>query len=83
MGEETTAIAFRIPTDDLAYLQAWAQTSERPVDELLSEAVERYIRWRREFIAAIEEGLAAPTVSHEEMLAIRAEQKRRYFESRS
>lgn len=82
MGNETTAVEFQLSSDDLAYLEAWAQNSARPLDELLTEAVERYILWRREFIAAVEECLTAPAVSHEEMLAIRAEQRRAFLESR-
>lgn len=81
MGDQSKSVGFDIAPDDLAYLQQWADESERDLDEVLSEAVGRFVQWRREFDAAIEAGLedvrTGRVVSHEAMLAHRAEQRRK------
>ncbi len=81
MGDQSKPGGFGIAPDDLAYLRQWADESERELDDVLSEAVGRFVQWRREFDTAIEAGLedvrAGRLVSHEAMLAHRAEQRRK------
>jgi len=86
MGEETRAVQFQIPAKELADLEQWARNSERPLDELLGEAVHAYVERQRAFAAAVQEGLddirAGRTISSEELHDHMAEVKRRFFAQR-
>ena len=55
MGEETRPVQFQIPAKELADLEQWARNSERPLDELLGDAVHAYVERQRAFVAAVEE----------------------------
>ena len=83
MGNETSPVGFEVASDQLAFLQQLAARNDRPLDELLAEAVERYVEWRRDFDEGIERGLAdaraGRVVSHEDMLAHRAAHRRKSF----
>jgi len=86
MGEETRAVQLQIPAKELAELEQWARNSERPLDELLGEAVHAYVERQRAFAAAVQEGLddirAGRTISSEELHDHMAEVKRRFFAQR-
>jgi hypothetical protein len=74
MSEKVT---IGIGEGDLADLREWARNREEPVEVLLQEALQQYLRYVRDDIADLERRMAGPSYSHEEAMQMLAERRRR------
>ncbi len=79
-------ISFRIPSEKVDELDALAKAMERDRTFVLNEAVDGYLRYSREYIAAVEEGIAAADrgelIDHEEVVKMSASWGRGAMEER-
>ncbi|MGZ8284204.1 MAG: hypothetical protein ACXWUZ_03980 [Allosphingosinicella sp.] len=74
MSEKVT---IEIADADMADLREWARDREEPLDVLLQEALQQYLRYTRDDIADLEERMKGPFYSIEEVEARLAERRRR------
>ena len=61
---------------DMADLCEWARNREEPLEVLLQEALQHYLRYVRDDIADLERRRAGPCYEHEEAMQILAERRR-------
>ena len=73
MSEKVT---IEIGPADLADLRKWARNREEPLEVLLQEALQQYLRYVREDVADLERRMAGPSYEHEEAMRILAERRR-------
>lgn len=78
MSEPKVTVPIEIAPVDLADLEQWARNREEPVEELLQEALQHYLRYVRDDIAELERRMAGPSYEIEDVRAYLAEQRRRY-----
>jgi hypothetical protein len=77
MGEPKVTIPLEITASDLADLEEWARNREEPLDVLLQEALQQYLRYTRDDIADLEERMKGPFYSIEEVEARLSQRRRR------
>lgn len=75
MSEQVT---IKVSEADLSDLRAWAKNSERPLEALLQEALQQYLRYTREDIAELDRRAAGPEIEHEEAMRLLAERRRQW-----
>jgi predicted transcriptional regulator len=75
MSEKVT---IEIGEADLAELREWARNSERSIEALLQDALQRYMSRTRDWIEEIKEAEKGPFSSVEEVKARLAEQRSPY-----
>jgi predicted transcriptional regulator len=79
-------VSFRIPAEKVDELDAFAKSMERDRSYLLNEALDNYLAYQRDFIAAVEEGIAAADrgelIDHEEVMKMAASWGTRRSEER-
>jgi predicted transcriptional regulator len=75
MSEKVT---IEISEADMAELREWARNSERSLETLLREAIERYMERTRQWIEEIREADEGPSYTLEEVKAHLAERRLRY-----
>ncbi len=73
MSEKVTV---EVADADMADLCEWARNREEPVDVLLQEALQQYLRYVRDDIADLERRRAGPSYTLEEVRAHLAERRR-------
>jgi hypothetical protein len=73
MSEKVT---IEIGEADMADLTKWAHNREEPLDALLQEAMQQYLRYVRDDIADLERRRAGPSYTMEEVKAHLAERRR-------
>ena len=73
MSEKVT---IEIAEGDLADLREWACNREEPLEVLLQEALQHYLRYTRDDIADLRRRMAGPSYSHEEAMQMLAERRR-------
>ena len=73
MSEKVT---IEVAEADMADLQEWARNREEPLEILLQEALQQYLRYVRDDIADLERRRAGPSYEHEEAMQILAERRR-------
>ena len=74
MSEKLT---IEVADADLADLREWARNREEPLEVLLQEALQQYLRYTRDDIADLEERMKGPFYPIEEVEARLAERRRR------
>jgi hypothetical protein len=72
MSEKVT---IEISEADMADLSEWARNRQEPVDVLLQEALQQYLRYVRDDIADLRRRMAGPSYSHEEAMQMLAERR--------
>lgn len=75
MSEKVT---IEVADDDLADLREWARNREEPLEALLQEALQQYLRYVRDDIADFERRKAGPSYTLEEVKAHLAERRRQF-----
>ena len=75
MSEKVT---IEIAESDMAELREWARNREEPLEALLQEALQQYLRYVRDDIADLERRRAGPSYTIEEVKAHLAERRRRF-----
>jgi hypothetical protein len=75
MSEKVT---IEISEADMAELREWANNSGETVDELLLQAVQRYMAAVRADHADLDRRMAGPEYDHEEAMHILAERRRQW-----
>ncbi|MBV8686531.1 MAG: hypothetical protein JOZ90_04055 [Alphaproteobacteria bacterium] len=78
MTQSKTVVPLEIDPADLADLEEWARNREEPLEALLQEALQEYLRYTRADIADLEERMNGPFYTLEEVKARLAERRRRY-----
>ena len=71
-------VAIEINDADMAELREWAVNSERSIEALLQEALQRYMGHTRVWIEEIKEAEKGPFSSAEEVKARLADRRSRY-----
>ena len=69
-------VMIEIGEADMAELTDWARNREEPLEVLLQEALQRYLRYVRDDIADLERRRAGPSYTMEEVKAHLAERRR-------
>ncbi|HET9641088.1 MAG TPA: hypothetical protein VFP12_18000 [Allosphingosinicella sp.] len=73
MSEKVT---IDVAEGDMADLSKWARNREEPLEVLLQEALQQYLRYVRDDIADLERRMAGPSYTMEEVKAHLAERRR-------
>jgi hypothetical protein len=76
MTQSKTVIPLEIDAADLADLEEWARNREEPLEVLLQEALQQYLRYTRDDIEDLRRRMAGPWYEHEEAMRILAERRR-------
>ena len=76
MTQPKAMVSLEIDTADLADLEEWARNREEPVEVLLQEALQQYLRYTRDDIADLRRRMAGPSYTHDEAMQILAERRR-------
>jgi hypothetical protein len=76
MTQAKAVISVQIDAADLADLQAWARNREEPLDALLQEALQQYLRYTRDDHEDLRRRMAGPWYEHDEAMRILAERRR-------
>jgi hypothetical protein len=74
MSEKVT---IEVAEADMADLREWARNREEPLEVLLEEALQHYLRYTRDDIADLEERMKGPFYSIDEVREHLAERRRR------
>lgn len=77
MTQSKAVVPVEIDPADLADLEEWARNREEPIEVLLQEALQQYLRYTRDDIADLEERMKGPFYSIEEVETRLAERRRR------
>lgn len=77
MTQSKAVVPLQIEAADLADLEEWARNREEPLEVLLQEALQQYLRYIRDDIADLEERMKGPFYSIDEVEARLAERRRR------
>lgn len=75
MSEKVT---IEIAEGDMADLREWARNREEPLEMLLQEALQQYLRYTRDDIADLRERMKGPSFTLEEVKAHLAERRRQF-----
>ncbi|HEY0312343.1 MAG TPA: hypothetical protein VGC56_07585 [Allosphingosinicella sp.] len=78
MTEPSIPVTIQVSPSDLSDLEEWARNREEPLDVLLQEALQHYLRSTRDDIADLGERMKGPFYPLEEVKARLAERRRRY-----
>jgi hypothetical protein len=78
MAEPSIPVTIQVAPSDLSDLEEWARNREEPLDVLLQEALQQYLRYTRHDIADLRERMEGPFYPLEEVKARPAERRRRY-----
>jgi hypothetical protein len=78
MTQSKAVIPLEIDAADLADLEEWARNREEPLEVLLQEALQQYLRYTRDDIADLEERMKGPSYTLEEVKAHLAERRRQF-----
>ena len=78
MKQSKTVIPLEIAAADLADLEEWARNREEPVELLLQEALQQYLRYTRDDIDDLRRRMAGPEIDHEEAMRMLAERRRQW-----
>ena len=73
MSEKVT---IEVAEADMADLREWARNRQEPLEVLLQEALQQYLRYVRDDIADLERRMAGPSYEHDEAMQILAERRR-------
>ena len=73
MSEKLT---IEVSASDLADLEEWARNREEPLEVLLQEALQQYLRYVRDDSADLERRRAGHWYEHDEAMEILAERRR-------
>jgi len=73
MSEKVT---IEVSDADMAELSEWARNRQEPLEVLLQEALQHYLRYVRDDIADLRRRMAGPSYSHEEAMQMLAERRR-------
>ncbi|HYJ81564.1 MAG TPA: hypothetical protein VEW26_01810 [Allosphingosinicella sp.] len=73
MSEKVT---IEIAEGDMADLREWARNREEPLEVLLQEALQQYLRYVRDDSADLERRRAGPWYEHDEAMEILAQRRR-------
>jgi hypothetical protein len=76
MTQSKTLVPIEIDAADLADLQEWARNREEPLDVLLQEALQQYLRYTRDDISDLRRRMAGPSYGHDEAMQMLAERRR-------
>ncbi|MET1110012.1 MAG: hypothetical protein ABWX67_00650 [Allosphingosinicella sp.] len=74
MSEKVT---IEVAEADMADFREWARNREEPLEVLLQEALQQYLRYTRDDIADLEERMKGPFYPIDEVEARLAERRRR------
>jgi hypothetical protein len=74
MSEKVT---IEVAEADMADLSEWARNRQEPLEVLLQEALQQYLRYVRDDIADLKRRMAGPSYTHEEAMQMLAERRRR------
>jgi predicted transcriptional regulator len=84
--DQARSLTVDLDEAELAELAALAEHEQRTASQLATDAVRKRLAHHRAYLEAIERGLedvaAGRTMSHEQLLQGRAEQRRRYHDQR-
>lgn len=75
MSEKVT---IEVADADMADLTEWAHNREEPLEVLLQEALQQYLRYTRDDIADLRERMKGPSYTLEEVKAHLAERRRQF-----
>jgi hypothetical protein len=78
MTQSKTVVPLEIDAADLADLEEWARNREEPLDGLLQEALQQYLRYTRDDIADLRRRMEGPSYTLEEVKA-HLQERRRHF----
>ncbi len=73
MSEKVT---IEVAEADMADLSEWARNRQEPLEVLLQEALQQYLRYVRDDIADLKRRMAGPSYTHEEAMQMLAERRR-------
>jgi hypothetical protein len=76
MSQPKTVVPLEIDAADLADLEQWARNREEPLEVLLQEALQQYLRYVREDVADLRRRMAGPSYEHDEAMRMLAERRR-------
>jgi hypothetical protein len=77
-GEMSQKVMIEIAEGDMADLREWARNREEPLEALLQEALQQYLRYTRDDIADLRERMKGPSYTLEEVKAHLAERRRQF-----
>lgn len=78
MTQSKTVVPLEIDAADLADLEEWARNREEPLEVLLQEALQQYLRYTRDDIADLRRRMQGPSYTLEEVKAHLAERRRHF-----
>lgn len=78
MTQSKTAVPLEIDAADLADLEEWARNRGEPLEVLLQEALQQYLRYTRDDIADLKRRMQGPSYTLEEVKAHLAERRRHF-----
>ncbi|HEX8226123.1 MAG TPA: hypothetical protein VF605_20150 [Allosphingosinicella sp.] len=76
MTQAKAIVPLEIDAADLADLEEWARNREEPLEILLQEALQQYLRYTRDDIADLRRRMQGPSYTLEEVKAHLAERRR-------
>jgi hypothetical protein len=79
MTQFKAVVPLEIDAADLADLEEWARNREEPLEVLLQEALQQYLRYTRDDIADLEERMKGPSYTIKEVKAHLAERRRQFL----
>lgn len=78
MTQPKTVVPLKIDAADLADLEEWARNREEPLEVLLQEALQQYLRYTRDDIADLRRRMQGPSLTLEQVKAHLAERRRQF-----
>ena len=76
MTQSKAVVPLEIDAADLADIEEWARNREEPLEVLLQEALQQYLRYTRDDIADLQRRMEGPYYTLEEVEAHLAERRR-------
>ena len=71
-------VTIEVAEADMADLREWARNREEPLEALLQEALQQYLRYTRDDIADLRRRMEGPSYTLEEVKAHLAERRRQF-----
>jgi hypothetical protein len=78
MTQSKAVVPLEIDAADLADLEEWARNREEPLEVLLQEALQQYLRYTRDDLEDLRRRMAGPEIDHEEAMRMLAERRRQW-----
>jgi hypothetical protein len=78
MTQSKAVVPLEIDAEDFADLEQWARNREEPIEALLQEALQQYLRYTRDDLEDLRRRMAGPEIDHEEAMRILAERRRQW-----